>query len=274
MMSYGASALTKGVRNILIATVAVYVLQILPGSGIFLLEYGALIPSKVFGSAQVWRLITYIFLHDPHGPWHLAFNMLALWMFGLEIEQQWGTKRFVIFYVVSGVGAGLMSFIMWTVPIIGASGAVLALLTVYAIYFPYRKVLMFFIFPVPVRMAVAIIGVISLLGSMGSGGGIAHLTHLGGIVVALIYMKVLPLVAKALAQQERAAQEKKTRRTAEQRMDKQRFYNDVVDPILKKISQQGMQSLTKEEREILHKASRGAAKQSGKGKIIPFDFSK
>ncbi|MBD3391208.1 MAG: rhomboid family intramembrane serine protease [Chitinivibrionales bacterium] len=261
MLSYGSPGISRGVRDILIATIAVYVFQIFRVSGDFLVAYGALTPSRVLGGGQVWRLVTYLFLHDPRGPWHLAFNMLALWMFGVEVEQMWGTRRFVVFYIASGACSGLVSFLMWDATIIGASGAVLALLTVYAIYFPHRQVLMFFIFPVPVRVAVGIIGFISLVGSMGSGGGIAHVTHLGGIVVALVYVKGAPIVQRWLWRRRKLQTERAARAGAEQRLREERDFEERVDPILKKISEQGMASLTADELEILKRASSRGRRQ-------------
>ena len=113
--------------------------------------------------------------------------MLALWMFGVELEELWGSKRFTIFYLLCGAGSGLLSIFLWNTSIIGALGAILGLLTVYACYFPDRTISMFFIFPMPVKFAVIIIGAISLWGASTGAGGIAHLMHLGGILIGLLY---------------------------------------------------------------------------------------
>ena len=148
------------IKFLLIANIGVYLLQILPGIGHFLLEWGSLVPAAAFSGGQVWRLLTYMFLHDPISPFHLLFNMLALWMFGMEIEVLWGSRRFAWFYFISGVGSGCFSVLhlfspaMRVTGVIGASGAVLALLTVYAIYYPHRQVLLFFILPVNIRVVV------------------------------------------------------------------------------------------------------------------------
>jgi len=273
-MQFGAPQLTRGVRDLLIVSFAVYAVQILPLAGGSVMEYGALVPSLAVGKGQVWRTVTYMFLHDPQGPWHLVFNMLALWMFGIEIEERWGTRRFVLFYLASGMAAGMASFLMWNTPIIGASGAVLALLTVYASYFPDRRVLMFFIFPMPVRIAVLIIGFISLAGSMSSAGGIAHLTHLGGIVVAFMYLKAEPLYGWCAAKLKIARRALGGQRATADPKGKQRYYEDVIDPILRKISVHGIESLTAHERETLTRASGRAGGRKQVRKIVPFDFSK
>jgi membrane associated rhomboid family serine protease len=269
-MSYTVPGVPRGVRNLLIATLAVYIVQLLPLAGPWVLENGALIPSAVFGGGQVWRLVTYLFLHDPSGPWHLLFNMLALWMFGTEIEQAWGGRRFVIFYFVSGVGAGLLSFVMWNTPIIGASGAVLALLTVYAWYFPKRQVLMFFVIPMPVWAAVALIGLISLVGSIGSVGGIAHLTHLGGIFVALVYLKGYPLFERWADGRRERREPRTVCLKAVQPVAKESRFSDVIDPILEKISKQGMSALTPADKETLQRASKRQREDEARGKILPF----
>jgi hypothetical protein len=184
--------------------------------------------------------------------------MLALWMFGVELEELWGTRRFVGFYFIAGVGSGIFSVFQWNSTIIGASGAVLGLLTIYAVYFPSRTVLLFFIFPVPVRIAVAIIGLLSLVGARAGGGGIAYLTHLGGIAVALLYAKYYSGFTQwkdrlaAPGKKESAVLRFRTRTKDDARKN---YYDEVVDPILKKISEQGMGSLTEDEKKRLKDAS-------------------
>jgi len=228
------------------------------GIGEWVTGMGALVPSLAIAHGQIWRLVTYLFLHS-HDPLHIIFNMLALWMFGIEMEELWGTKRFVTFYFIAGAGAGLFSVLQWNSFIIGASGAVLALLTTYAYYFPSRTILMFFVFPLPVRWAVVIIGIMSLVGARSGAGGIAYLTHLGGIAVALLYIKYYPAFS-AWMQERRLPKQKKPGilqfRPKKEKESKQQYFEDVIDPILKKISEKGMDSLTPEERRKLDEASK------------------
>jgi len=127
--------------------------------------------------------------------------MLALWMFGVELERMWGTRYFVKFYAVAGVGAAITTLALSFLPFsfgnelyysltIGASGAVYGILLGYARYFPDRPIYLYFVFPIPAKYFVMIIGAVSLLSSMGaSGGGVAHTTHLGGLVAAYLYIK-------------------------------------------------------------------------------------
>jgi membrane associated rhomboid family serine protease len=268
---------TKGIRAILIVTVAVWVCQILPGMGGFVSSLCDLVPYKTFTQFQLWRLFTYLFLHDPRGPFHILFNMLTLWMFGAELERLWGTRRFVTFYCVAGVCSGLFSLftaaspVMWFMPVIGASGAVLALLTVYALYFPSRQILLFFLFPVNVLVAVAIFGFISLMGSVQSAGTVSHLTHLGGIVVGFLYVKGLPWVRDRLSAARARAEESGRRSQARRLNREERYFETVVDPILKKISASGMESLTEEEKLALQDASKRKRKtDKGPGNTLPF----
>jgi hypothetical protein len=198
--------------------------------------------------------------------------MLALWMFGVDLERFWGSHRFIVFYFIGGVGAALFSAAMWASPIIGASGAILAVLTAYAYYFPNRTVLMFFVFPVPVRIAVAIIGLMSLLFSLSSAGGIAHITHLGGIVVALVYIRYQKPVSAWLEDRRQRRAEQRARARAEETMRMERYFAETIDPLLKKISTEGMEGLTKQERKTLLEASRRYRERFGKEKIIPLNL--
>jgi rhomboid family protein len=129
--------------------------------------------------------------------------MLALWMFGTELERMWGSRFFTKFYFVCGIGAGLTTLLwamsplpfsaeMYYTTTIGASGAIYGVLLAYALYFPHRPIYLYFVFPIPARYFVMIIGAITFLSSIGAaGGGIAHTAHLGGLVVGYVYLKGL-----------------------------------------------------------------------------------
>ncbi len=145
----------------------------------------------------VWQLATYMFLHG--GTFHILFNMLALWMFGTELERIWGTRYFLKFYFVTGVGAAALTVLFSLLPfgfahqlqdarIIGASGAIYGLLLAYALYFPDRPILLI-VFWVPAKICVAILGAIALVTSLSEVGGVANATHLGGLVVGYLYLK-------------------------------------------------------------------------------------
>jgi membrane associated rhomboid family serine protease len=196
--SFGPGPLTPAIKILIAVNVAVFVLDLLVFGG-RVQRWLGLAPSEAIGGLQIWQLVTYMFLHG--GIFHLLFNMLALWMFGTELERIWGSRYFTKFYFVSGVGAGLTTIVLSFMPgtfgsqlyyslTVGASGAVYGVLLAYALYFPNRPIYLWFLFPIPAKYFVMIIGGIALLSSIqATGSGIAHTTHLGGIVAGYLYLK-------------------------------------------------------------------------------------
>ncbi len=189
----GGGNLPYAIKIILIVNAVVYVLQTL-GGGAFsdsLISSFGLTPAAVLRLA-IWQLVTYIFLHG--GFFHILFNMFALWMFGGELERTWGTREFVKFFFVCGIGAGIVSVMAdpgSTIPTIGASGSIYGILLAYGMLFPNRTILLVpFMIPVKVKYYVMFIGGMAFLSSFsGGGGGIAHFAHLGGMIFAYIYLK-------------------------------------------------------------------------------------
>jgi membrane associated rhomboid family serine protease len=196
--SFGPGRLSPAIKLLIIVNVVAFLLTaIVP---VIILRLG-LSPHAVFGGLAIWQPVTYMFLHGGIG--HLLFNMLALWMFGTELERTWGTRFFTKYYFVTGVGAAAVT-LLWSVsPLpyadqmyytttIGASGAVYGVLLAYGMYFPHRPIYLYFVFPIPARYFVMIIGAITFFSSIGSAGsGIAHTAHLGGLVVGYVYLKSL-----------------------------------------------------------------------------------
>jgi membrane associated rhomboid family serine protease len=193
--SFGPGPLTPAIKALVAANVAMFVLALIVPA--ITLRLG-LRPADVLGELQLWQPLTYMFLHS--GIFHILFNMLALWMFGVELERMWGTRFFAKYYFVCGVGAALTTMILAFSPLpfadqlysaltIGASGAVYGILLAYGMYFPNRPIYMYFLFPVPAKYFVLIIGAISLFSSMGEASGIAHTTHLGGLIAAYLFLK-------------------------------------------------------------------------------------
>lgn len=160
-------------------------------------EYLELMPAAVVKLLFVWQLVTYMFLHG--GFMHIIWNMLALWMFGAELEQSWGTRRFLNFYLTCGVGAGicvvLLNYVLpapWGnpyVPTIGASGAIFGILMAYAMLFPNRTILWGFLIPIQVKWFVLIMGVVTLMMSFQPGSGVSNFAHLGGLLVGWLWLK-------------------------------------------------------------------------------------
>lgn len=276
-MSFGYRSTTKAIKVIIIITLVTYLLQILPFTSRIMIQWGALIPWYTFSRFQLWRLVTYAFLHAPSYPFHILFNMLMLWMFGTEIEERWGAKRFAIFYLICSAGSAVFSLInlfngdMRFVPVIGASGAVLGVLTVYALYFPYRQVLLFFILPVNIRIVVIGYAIISLFGVLSPGGIVSHITHLGGIIIAFAYIKLYPAISSIVEDAFQTISERNRRKQVNEEIDQKRYFENTIDPILDKIGRQGIQSLDENEKKILKKMSNKDRNRAKKRKIIPFD---
>jgi membrane associated rhomboid family serine protease len=198
-IAFGPGPVSPAIKALIIANVALFLLTtIAAGFDYNVTWYFGLRPVDVWESFRVWQVATYMFLHAD--VFHLLFNMLALWMFGTELERTWGTRYLVKYYTLTGIGAALLTLLvarliptgplhLWNTTIIGASGAIFGLLLAYALYFPHRNLMMFFVFNVPVRWAVAIIGAMALYSSFADSAGIANVTHLGGILVGYLLLR-------------------------------------------------------------------------------------
>ena len=152
-------------------------------------------PVQVFPGLQVWRLFTYMFLHDVGGFGHIVFNMLALWMFGKDIEPAWGTRRFLNFYFLCGIVSGVCVVVL-NLPF-GDSSRTLsappapstACSLAFGMMFPDVTVLFSFLFPIKAKYFVMIIGAIAFLSSFQANTGVSNFAHLGGMVFGFLYMK-------------------------------------------------------------------------------------
>jgi membrane associated rhomboid family serine protease len=193
--SFGPGPISTTLKALIGVNVAAFVLTaFMP----VLIDYLGLVPTLVLHQFWVWQLATYMFLHG--GIFHLVFNMLALWMFGAELERIWGTRYFLKFYFVTGIGAAALTVLFSLLPfafahqvqrsvIIGASGSIYGLLLAYAMYFPDRPIYMYFVFPIPARIFVAIMGAIAFFSSLSEAGGTANATHVGGLLVGYLFLK-------------------------------------------------------------------------------------
>ncbi len=183
--------MTPMVKKIIIVSVVVYVLQVLLQlQGIPLIVYLGLIPLDVTHNFFVYQLISYMFLHG--GPMHVLLNMFVISMFGGEIEYTMGSRKFLFYYLLCGIGSGIFTCIFShnsLIPVVGASGAIYGLLLAYGLFFPNRMVLMMFIFPMKVKFMVVIFAFIEFMSTISyAQDGISHITHLGGMLVGLIYL--------------------------------------------------------------------------------------
>jgi membrane associated rhomboid family serine protease len=190
--SFGPGPITFAVKWIIILNVAVFAVTTFTPSAFM---YFGLIPARVIERGWIWQLVTYMFLHA--GALHILFNMLGIWMFGVELERRWGTPFFIKYYAVSGIGGGITFLLVsllpfgstaYFTPAVGASGALFGILLAFAIYYPERPVLLLLVF-VPARVFVMIYGGIALLNTFQPSRGVADAAHLGGMIFGYLYLQ-------------------------------------------------------------------------------------
>jgi membrane associated rhomboid family serine protease len=248
------------------ATVAVFLLQLILeyATNSRLAEWVLALDSRQLLRGFIWQPVTYMFLHDTGNLWHIVVNLLMLWFLGREVEYFIGPNYFARLYLLCGV-AGAALWLAFNFGhygyLLGASAAVLGCVIAYATLFPEREVtfLVFFVIPVTLKakylaMILVAFDVVALRAPMDS--QVAHLAHLGGAAMGYLYIKHLGygrIPGWMLRWQDFVAKLKPKRRS-EHEPDSEEFIRDEVDPILDKISREGMQSLTRRERKILESA--------------------
>jgi membrane associated rhomboid family serine protease len=182
------NAFPPGVKHLLIINGLFAFAQTTPLVSSLLDTYLVLYPMSS-GLFYPWQLVSYMFLHGGFG--HLFFNLFALWMFGQQIEHVWGTRRFVSYYLLSGVGAAFIHLLVSGSPVLGASGGVFGILLAYGMMFPNRRILLLIPpVPIPAKFFVAGYGVLELLnGLSASYSGVAHFAHLGGMLAGFLLIR-------------------------------------------------------------------------------------
>lgn len=271
-------ALTYWVKRLLIANFAIYLLMSLG-----VVPFGWAV--NVFGFSPAtflrhpWSPLTYMFVHG--GFWHVLFNMVAVFFFGPPLEKVWGSREFLRFYLVCGLGAALTSFfligLVGSPLVIGASGAVFGLLLAFAMRWPNAPLYIWGLLPVKAKYVVGFMAVMSFYATFTAGrtggGGVAHWTHLGGFLTAWVYLRHgerIETRLKALFAGRRlrvhrggsvaAAGGKKRRARGDQHRGSDRSIGqdtlDEVDRILDKIREHGIDSLSSKERGFLDEMSR------------------
>ncbi len=240
------SFFTPVVRIITAINVIVFLLLQIPKTGNFILTFFGFYPWWFFSKMMFWQIISYLFIHL--GLWHLVINTLMLCMFGPALERYWGSRYFLIFFLFSGVVAGLFNMLFsFDSYVYGCSGAIFGILIAYALVFPDTVLLLFFIFPMPIRYAVIfLIGIDLLAAISSSGNNIAYFAHLGGALGGYLFIKKELFIYKLKAFRFNMSFPKSTNNDI----------NQEVDSILDKISKKGMKSLSKREMEILKRKSK------------------
>jgi len=253
----------SGIKWLLIINLAIFVLELLDSSR-YLIDLFGLTPSDVLTGPLVYQVGTYMFLHSPGSLMHILFNMLMLWMFGAEIERMWGTRKFLRFYLMTGIIAGIFTVIVTpfsNTPVIGASGAVLGVLVAFAVLWPDRRVYLYFLIPVKVKyLMIFIVGLDLLFAFANSGDNVAHWTHLGGAIFGFLYMKGGGSISALKSRVKGAKFRRDDRKAVEKREKSDKLMSDV-DRILDKINEVGINNLTDKERKILERASSHLSKK-------------
>ncbi|HXV86641.1 MAG TPA: rhomboid family intramembrane serine protease [Gemmatimonadales bacterium] len=265
-------SVTPGVRRLIAVNAVVYLLAITVFTGPWFLKALAFSPSSAM--TQPWTFVTYMFVHG--GLLHLAFNMLMLFFFGPAVEDRMGTRAFLTYYVIAGLGGAALSFVIalfgTVAPFVGASGAVFGVALAFALHWPDAPIYVFPL-PVPIRakwLVVILASVDLALAVSGANDGVAHLAHLGGFIAGFLYLRGEALLRHQAGQPwvepRRSLAPALTRpRTGERRERSLRqpvesgtrdTKASEVNRLLDKISAGGIDSLTAEERRFLNEVSR------------------
>lgn len=231
-----------------------------------------------------WQLITYQFMHGSFS--HILFNLFALWMFGMEIENLWGSKKFLYFYLICGTVAGLFQLLiapligMGTGPTIGASGAIFGILIAFGMLFPDRRIYLYFLIPVRAKYLIGFLIVLNILW-LNDPSNVAYLAHLGGAFAGFLFImfdKTIDAPFKRTIMNFRSGSSTssfsnsfsnftdrfKTKSTNIEdakyydinRKEDEKISQAEIDKILDKISQSGYQNLSEREKKILFEASK------------------
>lgn len=277
-----SGALPPGIKVLLIINVAVFLLQFLSRIVGIPMELFLGLSRLAVEKGLIFQVFTYMWLHSTGQIMHILFNMLGLWMFGRELEITWGTRQFIKYYLVSGVGAGIFILLLdlffgqrFAITI-GASGALYGVLLASAMSWPNREVYLYFLFPIKMKYFVTAFGVISFLGILGdTSGNISHAGHLGGIVAGFLYIqykrrnwskifkfnfgsdrdvnRISDAKIISIKDYKKSKSDSYASRTFDERKRK-------VDDLLDRISREGLNSLSEEEKKFLNDASRSYEK--------------
>lgn len=291
----GFSFFPPVIKNLLIINGAVFFLQLLMNTLTFnglpawyivykwfaLNPIGGVDPAGNSFNFQIWQLITYQFMHGGFS--HILFNMFGLWMFGMEIENTWGSKKFLYYYLLSGIGAGLAH--LFISPLlgggyaytIGASGAVYGVLIAFALMFPNRYIFLYFFIPIKAKYLITFLIIMEFMLVDSANSGVAHLAHLGGALTGFIFImldKDTHVIFKDIFSRSSYRTTKPFNpfggmtdkfRKKEENVQDANFYEikkedeitqEEIDRILDKIAQSGYKNLTDKEKRYLFEASK------------------
>ncbi|MHC5059579.1 MAG: rhomboid family intramembrane serine protease [Planctomycetota bacterium] len=253
-MRFALPPLMPVVKWLLIINVAVFVVSnMMPLLGEMFFALFSVFPKSVGMSLQIWRLVTYQFLHGGFG--HAFFNMLALFFFGPMLERQWGSRKFLIFYLVCGAMGGVLftllvfAGVLNVGSLVGASGAIYGILAAGAILYPNLRVFVFGIFPLPLYILAIILAGFSLMGVTNSPNAGGEAAHLAGMAAGAVYV-MWPRWKRYMANRPQRPMK------WESDINRQRQFQAEVNRVLDKVHSQGIASLTRKEKKMLREASK------------------
>ena len=153
----------------------------------------SLVPSYILYRHYYWQFLTYMFTHATVS--HFIFNMLSLYIFGAAVERRIGSREFLLYYLLTGVLSGVASYAMFYMAntntvLLGASGAIYALLMLFSVLYPKSVIYVFGLIPVQAPLLIILYFIIELISGLTSHDGVAHMTHLSGLVFGLLYIVI------------------------------------------------------------------------------------
>lgn len=248
-----ALKITAAVKYLILINVSIFLFDLL-----FHLKLSPLLglTPALFWRGALWQPVTYMFLHA--GIFHVLINMFILWMFGIALESTWGSRRFLKFFFICGISAGLLNAVVTPgspIPTVGASGAIYGLLMAFGILFPNQLIYIWGVFPVKAKYFVIGVGVLELLTAMSvTRSGVAHVAHLGGMIFGLIYMKWGSWSRSLEYRRAKERQMRQLKAARDYEQEKETLQKEA-DKILDKINTNGLNSLSVEEHKRLKEVS-------------------
>ncbi len=253
-MGSGFRGITPVVKWLLIINFAIYIFaKLVPAVGQHIYEFGAVYPHS-WSTIQVWRLITYQFLHSPERIGHIVFNLLVLYFMGPFVERSFGSRAFLRFYLICGAAGGVVyTFLalLHILPVgvmVGASGAIYGLLAALAIMAPQMRILLWGIIPMTMIRLIILMVILSFLNiAVGKNVG-GEAAHLSGLAMGFLYMKYKPWLTQRRMERQKGAWARK--------VDRERNFQSEVDRVLDKVHREGIGGLNNNEKRILQEATR------------------
>ncbi|MBL7013173.1 MAG: rhomboid family intramembrane serine protease [Candidatus Marinimicrobia bacterium] len=255
-LSFRPKIFTDAIKLLVTVNFIIFFFQTMSGQSRMFFQLFGLVPKSVWSQFMIWQPVTYLFFHG--GIWHVLINMFVLWMFGTELERVWGKERFLKYYFMTGIGSGLVTFVLninSTIPIVGASGAVYGVLLAYGLMYPNRTIYLYGILPIKSVWFVISIGAIAFFSSIGNTSSISHMTHLSGMVIGFLILRSNFRWKEAIFNIRKQVLEYKIHQYEKTKSQRNKLEMDI-NRILEKINQDGFDKLTQEEKDILFEGSK------------------